>query len=74
MEFQVDIGSAQNINISKYLTISQETVARLGVPNKADNFSNPNNLNVRKHFVDIRGVRYSRDAVSIECASIDCLY
>ena len=43
----------------------------MGVPNKANNVAVFDNLDVRKYFVDIDGVRYPRDGVSIGYTSND---
>ena len=69
LEYQVHIGSAQNINSPKYLLVAHETAARIGDPNKFNNVANFDNLNVRKYFVDIDAVRSARDSVRIENAS-----
>ena len=71
LEYQVDIGSAQNINSPKYLIVAHQTAVRIGTPTKANNVAVFDNLNVRKHHVDIDGVRYPRDGVSIDYASDD---
>ena len=69
LEYQVDIGSAQNINSPKYLLVAHQTAVTIGVPNKANNFAVFDNLNVRKDHVD--GVRYPRYGVSIEYGLTD---
>ena len=61
LEYQADIGSAQNINSPKYLTAVHQTAARIGVPNKANNVAISDHLDVRKYHVDIDAVRYPRD-------------
>ena len=73
LEYQVDIGSAQNINSPKYLIVAHQTAARAGIPKKANNIAIFNNLNVRKYHVDIDGERNPRDGVSIDYASNDYL-
>ena len=60
---QIDIGSAQSVNSPKYLIASHQTAARLNAPDKCLNISRFDNLNVRKYFVEIDGVRYPRDGV-----------
>ena len=57
LEYQVDVGSAQNISSPKYLILAHQTAVRIGTPKKANNDAVPNNLNVRKYHVDIDGVR-----------------
>ena len=71
LEYQVDVGNAQNINCPKYLIVADQTEGRIGVPNKANNVAVFDNLNVRKYHVDIDSVRYPRDGVSIDYASND---
>ena len=68
LESQVDIGSAQNTNSSKYLMVAQQTAARIGVPNKANNIAVFDNLSIRKNHVHINADRYPRDGVSIDYA------
>ena len=65
LEYQVDIGSAQNINNPKYPIAVHQTADRIGVPNKTNNVTFFER-NVRKKHVDIDGVRYPRDGVSID--------
>ena len=48
LEYQVDIGPAQNTNSPKFLIVGQQPAARIGVPNKAKNITVSDNLNVRK--------------------------
>ena len=69
LEYQVDIGSAQNINSLKCIIVTYQTEARIGVPNKANKVAVFDSLNVRKYHVDINGVRYPRDGVNIDYAS-----
>ena len=66
LEYQVDIASARNNNGPKYLILAQQTAARIAVPNKANNDAIFENLDVRKYLVDIDGIRYPRDGVSID--------
>ena len=63
MEYQIDIASAQKVYCPQNSILAQQTAARIGVPNKANNFSIFDNLNVRKHFVGFDGVRCPRDAL-----------
>ena len=70
LDYQVDIGSAQYNNSPKYLVVADQTAARVGVPNKAENIAIFDSLNVRKYHVYIDGVRYPRDGLSIEYNSI----
>ena len=73
LEYQVDIGSAQNKTSPKYLIVAHQTAARLGVPNKASDIAVFDNLDVRKNHVDNDGVRYLSDGVSNDYASTDYL-
>ena len=73
LEYQVDIGTAQNINSSKYLIVFRQTAARVGVPNEKFIFAIFDNLNVRHYPIDINGVRYLRDGVNIDYTSDDYL-
>ena len=73
LEYQVDIGSAQNINSPIYLVKTHQTADRIGVPNKAKSVAVFDNLNVRKYHVDIDGVGYPRDSVNIDYATKDYL-
>ena len=66
LKYQVDIGSAQIINSPKYLIVTHQTAARIGVPNKANDVAVFDNLYVRKYHIDIAGIRYPRDGVSID--------
>ena len=66
LEYQIDIGSAQNISSPKYLIAVHQTADRMGVPNKTNNVAISDHLNVRKYHVDIDGVRYPGDGVSID--------
>ena len=73
LECLVDIGSAQIDNSLKYSMVNHQTAAKTEVPNKTNNYAISDNPNVRTCFVDIDGVKYSRDGVSIDCASKDNL-
>ena len=64
-QFQVDIGSAQNINSPKYLIVAHQTADRIATSNKEINNSIFDNLDVRKCFLEIDPIRYPRDEVII---------
>ena len=66
LEYQVFIGNAQNINSPKYLIAVHQRAARIGVANKANNIAIFDHLDVRKHHVDIDGVRYRKDSVNVD--------
>ena len=61
--YQVDIGSAQSVNSPKYLICAHQTAARADPPNKRNNISIFDNLNVRKYFIEIDRQRYPRNSV-----------
>ena len=65
LEYQVDIGSAQNINSPKYLIIAHQTAARFA-GGKLVNNAIFDNLDVRKYFVEIDGIKYPKDAVDVD--------
>ena len=69
LDYEVDIGSAQNIISPKYIIVAQQTAATIQSINKAYNAAVFDNLNVRKHHFDIDGVRCSREARNIGYAS-----
>ena len=73
LEYQVDIGSSANTNSPKYLIVSHQTAVRAGASNKANNISIFDNLDVRKYFVEIDGVRYSKDSVDVNYTENDYL-
>ena len=60
--FQVDIGSAQSVSSPKYLLCAHQTDVRSALPNKRNNISRFDNINVRKYFIEIDGQRYPRDS------------
>ena len=61
--FQVDIGSAQSVNSPKYMICAHQTEGRSALPNKRNNISRFDNINVRKCFIEIDGQRYPRDSI-----------
>ena len=65
LEYQVDIGSAQNINSPKYLIIAHQTAIR-AAGGKLQNNAIFDNLAVRKYHVEIDGIRYPKDAVDVD--------
>ena len=71
LEDQVDIGSAQNISSPKNLIVAHQTAVRIGNPIKENDIIVFDKLNVRKYHVDIDGVGFPRDGVSIEYAFND---
>ena len=71
LESQFEIGSTQNFKNPKYLIVALQIAARIVVPNKANNIAFFDNLNVRRYHVNIDGVRYPWDGLSIDYASND---
>ena len=59
MEFQVDLDSARNINCPKYLIAAHQSLARIGVPNKANKIATFDILSVRKYLSKLvdKGIR-----------------
>ena len=55
--YQADIGSGQSVNSPKLLICAHQTHNRSNLPNKRKIISIFDNLNVRKYFVEIDGVR-----------------
>ena len=66
LEYQVDIGSAQNITSPNFLIAVRQTAARIGASNKAEKVAIFDHLDDRKHHVDIDGVLYPRKCFSID--------
>ena len=69
--FQVDIGNAQSVNSPKYMICAHQTEDRSALPNKRNNISRFDNINVRKYFIEIDGQRYPRDSVLTNYAEND---
>ena len=63
---QHDIGSAQNVNSPKYMICAHQTNLRTTTPDKKINLAIFDNLDLRKHFVEIDAQRYPRDSVLIK--------
>ena len=62
---QHDIGSAQQVNAPKFLICAHQTCLRTTTPDKKNNISIFDNLNLRKYYVEIDGQRHPRDSVLI---------
>ena len=62
--FEIDFGSAQNVNLPKFLVATPRLQVRIGISNKANNTAIFENLDVKKHFVEIEGQNYPKDFVS----------
>ena len=61
--YRIDIGSAQSVNSPKNLISAHQTANRSDPPNKRENISIFDNLDLRKYFVEIDGGRHLRDGV-----------
>ena len=66
LEYQSDIGSAQNNNCPKFLIAIHQAAARIGVPNKANNIAIFDHVDMRKHHIDIDGNRYPKDSITVD--------
>ena len=66
LEYQLDIRYALKLNSPKYLTAAQHTDDKAAAPNKTIDTASFDNLNVRKYFVEIDGIRYLGDCVSVD--------
>ena len=62
---QHDIGSAQNVIQPKYLICAHQTNLRTTTPDKKINIAIFDNMDLRKYYVEIDGLRYPRDNVLI---------
>ena len=67
LEFQIIIGSAQNVNNSKKLLSAHRTADKIGVPKKARNRSIFDTVDFQKSSVERDGQRYPKDAVITNC-------
>ena len=71
MIFQLDIGSAQQVNSPKYLLCAQQTKDRTNAPINKINFVIFDNLDLRKYHVEIDNLRYPRDSLLKNYEQID---
>ena len=62
---QNDIGSAQNVIQPKDLFCAHQTNLRTTTPDKEINIAIFDNIDLRKYYVEIDGLRYPRDSVLI---------
>ena len=62
---QHDIGSAQNVIQHKYLICAHQTNLRTTTPDKKINTAVFDNMDLRKYYVEIDGLRFPRDSVFI---------
>ena len=64
-EYQLDIGSASNINIPLYLIVAHQKTQRYNPARPINRFNNAvfDHVDVKRYFVEIDGVRYPKDPV-----------
>ena len=64
-EYQLDIGSASNINIPLYLIVAHQKTQRHNPARPINQFNNAvfDHVDVKRYFVEIDGVRYPKDPV-----------
>ena len=64
-EYQLDIGSASNINIPLYLIVAHQKTQRHDPARPINQFNNAvfDHVDVKRYFVEIDGVRYPKDPV-----------
>ena len=64
-EYQLDIGSASNINIPLYIIVAHQKTQRDNPARPPNQFNNAvfDNVDVKRYFVEIDGVRYPKDPV-----------
>ena len=63
--FQLDIGSAQQVNSAKYLICAHQTKNRTNAPNRKINIAIFDNLDLRKYLDEIVSLRDTRDSLLI---------
>ena len=59
---QLDIGSSQNVQSAKYLTVAHQTKDRIDGAISTKNVAIFDNLDLRKYYIEIDGQRYPRDS------------
>ena len=66
-EYQLDIGSASNINVPLYLIGAHQKTQRDNPARLQNQFNNAifDYVDVRRYFIEIDGVRYSKDPIEI---------
>ena len=73
LEFQVNIGSAQNVNSPKYLILAHQSLVRIESPNKVNKIAFFVKVDFRNLFVEMDGIRYLEGSVNINYAETDYL-
>ena len=59
---QLDIGSSQNVQSPKYLIGAHQTKDRIDAPISTKNVAIFDNLDLRKYYIEIDGMRYPTDS------------
>ena len=74
-EYQLDIGSASNINIPLYLIVAHQKTQRDNPAGPHNQFNNAvfDHVDVKRYFVEIDGVRYPEDPVETNFSDIKYL-
>ena len=64
-EYQLDKGSGSNINIPLYLIVAHQKTQRENMARPPNQYNNAifDDVNVKRHFVEIDGVRHPKDPV-----------
>ena len=73
MEFQSNTGSAHNNESAKFLLAAHQTEARAGSAKKANFIAIFEKVYVKKHFLEIDGIRYLKDFIDVEQVKKDYL-
>ena len=73
LEFQSDTGSAHNNESPKFLLAAHQTEARAGSEKKANFNAIFDKVYVKKHFLEIDGIRYLKDFIDVEQVKEDYL-
>ena len=74
-EYQLDVGSASNISISLYLIVAHQETQRENPARPPNQFNNAtfDNVDVKRYFVEIDGVRYRKDPDETNFSDNKCL-
>ena len=65
LQFEIDIGSAQNVNSPNYLTAAYQSQVGIGVPTKKNKIAVFDGHDVTENFVEMGDQRYPKDSISI---------
>ena len=74
-EYQLDIGSASNINLHLYLIVAHQKTQRKNIVRPPSQYNNAvfDHVDVKRYFVEINGVRYPKDPVETNFSENKCL-